>query len=323
MLNDINKNNFESCREVKWCPGCGNYSILTTMQKTLHSIGLSTKDVVFISGIGCSGRFPYYINTYGFHTLHGRAPAVATGLKLARPDLNVWLVIGDGDGFSIGLGHILHLFRRNIDINILFINNGIYALTKGQYSPTSNNNFITKSSPFGSIEKPINPINLALNVGCSFVARTIDNDFKNFKDIIIAAIKHKGTSFIEVLQNCNIFNNNIYYNLTNKETKDEKILYLNNDKPLIYGKKNKYYLTINKQLEFTSIDYNNIDANNIIHHTINNKNIIQDMLSNITYNDTPYPVGIFRSINTMTYDDIYQLKIKQSKKINTFSDIFC
>lgn len=320
---NADKNYFESRREVKWCPGCGNYAILMSMQKTLFSLGLNNEKIVFISGIGCSGRFPYYINTYGFHTLHGRAPAVATGLKLMRPDLIIWIVVGDGDAFSIGLSHILHLIRRNINVNILFINNKIYALTKGQYSPTSDKNVITKSSPYGSLEEPINPILTVLNAGCTFVARAVDNDHKNLKDIIEKAMKNNGTSFIEVLQNCNVFNNQIYNEISDKNTKEEKALYLKNNELLEFGEKEKYILKVNENLAFEKIkqiEKNNIKINSI--HNTDNENILQLMLAKITYDETPYPIGIFRNMQKDTYEDKLKLKTNLSKKILTINDIF-
>ena len=316
------KNYFESKREVKWCPGCGNYAILMAMQKTLFSLGLKNENIVFVSGIGCSGRFPYYINTYGFHTLHGRAPAVATGLKIMREDLCVWIVVGDGDAFSIGLSHIIHLMRRNLNIKILFINNKIYALTKGQYSPTSKQESITKSSPFGSIEKEINPLDIALTTGCSFVARAIDNDYTNLKIIITEAIKHNGTAFIEVLQNCNVFNNQIYNEVSDKNTKEEKLLHLQHDTYLKFGEKNKYELLINKNLIFEkrNVEDENKKEIGIIHKT-DDENIIQTMLARIPYENIPYPVGIFRQVKKKTYEEKIKEKIKQSKKITTITEL--
>ncbi|HFL8819534.1 MAG TPA: thiamine pyrophosphate-dependent enzyme [Candidatus Azoamicus sp. OHIO2] len=318
----MNKDNyFESKKEVKWCPGCGNYSILNSMQKTLSYLNFETKNVVFVSGIGCSGRFPYYMNTNGFHTLHGRAPAVVTGLRLIRPDLHIWLVIGDGDGFSIGLSHLLHLVRRNMNINILFINNKVYALTKGQYSPTSNPNSITKSSPYGSIETPINPLSLIFNAGTSFVARIIDTDSTNSKDVINSAINHKGTSFIEVLQNCNIFNDRVYSKFTDKENKNENLLFLKNNSPLIFGIKEKKTLII-KDYKLIIDNLVNIKYENILHHISDEENIIQLLMINLGYNNIPLPVGIFKSINKECYEDSYKNKTSNNKLIKNLSDIF-
>lgn len=310
-------NYFESCREVKWCPGCGNYAILMSMQKTLFQLGLSNEKIVFISGIGCSGRFPYYINTYGFHTLHGRASAVATGLRLMRSDLKIWLVFGDGDGFSIGLGHVLHMIRRNIDVNVLFINNRVYALTKGQYSPTSDKNFITKSSPFGSIEEPINPLLTVLSAGCSFVARAVDSDTKHLSSIISEAMDHKGTSFVEVLQNCNIYNNKVYDHLTDKDTKDETLLYLKHGKPLCFGNNDKKFLVL-ENLKFKTCD---TDVNTVM-HDVSTDNVLQLILSKLSYKDVPFPVGIFRNVNKDQYEDVYVSKYSKSRQIFQFDDLF-
>ncbi len=314
-----NNNYFESSKEVKWCPGCGNYAILNSMQKTLSSLNILNEKTVFISGIGCAGRFPYYMNTYGFHTLHGRAPAVATGLKMVRPDLNIWIVIGDGDGFSIGLSHTLHLIRRNLNIKILFINNKIYSLTKGQYSPTSNQNFISKSSPYGSVEKAINPMLLALNMGCTFAARSLDTDSDNLKEIIKMSMNHKGTSFIEILQNCNIFNDGIYNNYTKKEIKDDYLLYLRDNEEYIFGKNKDKILTLDN-LTLKIVDYNN--KKKTIYHKINEENILQIMLAQIDTQNNPLPVGIFRSINKECYEDNYDTKTKKTKSLNEILDLF-
>lgn len=321
-MNDNFENNFGSVREVKWCPGCGNYAILATVQKVLSSSGFSNDKIVFISGIGCAGRFPYYINSFGFHTLHGRAPAVATGLALARPDLNIWIVIGDGDGFSIGLGHILHLVRRNLNVKVLFINNKIYALTKGQYSPTSNINAITKSSPIGSFEEPINPLLMVLSAGVTFAARCIDNDINNLKKILHEAINHTGTAFIEILQNCITFNNDIFSNISNNDDKLDKIIYLEHNKKLIFGKNNNKKLIFNKRFSFEiSTDTFNTDFDLI--HDVKNDNILQIMLAKLTYKDIPYPLGIFKSFEKETYEYSFSQKYKDNNnKFLSLDDFF-
>ncbi len=303
-----NKNNFDSINEIKWCPGCGNYAILATIKKTLKKLDINNENVVFISGIGCAGRFPYYINANGFHTLHGRAPAVATGLKLTRPDLQVWVVIGDGDGFSIGLGHTLHLIRRNINVNVLFINNKIYSLTKGQYSPTSEKNSITKSSPKGSIENNLNPLSIVEAIGGTFIARCLDTDFIELENTIEEAIKHQGTSFIEILQNCNIFNDKAYDIFKNKDTKEDNTITLKDKMPLIFGKAEKKALII-KDLQLKIIE-NNINNKDILIHDQYNENIIQKILTNIdvSNNELPLPLGIFKSIKKTTYEEEYYTK---------------
>ena len=312
----MNANVFESCREVKWCPGCGNYAILMTVQKTLHALGISNKNTVFVSGIGCSGRFPYYINSYGFHTLHGRAPAIASGLCLSRPDLNVWLVVGDGDGFSIGLGHVLHMIRRNININVLFINNKIYALTKGQYSPTSNFLTVTKSSPLGSFEKPINPILMDISAGCTFIARAVDNDFVRLRGILESAINHNGVSFIEILQNCNVYNNKSFFDITDSEDKLNKIIYLRNNEQLIFGKNGDKCLTVNKQAAFEVCDINTLDQSSLPLYNIKSDNFLHFMLASLAYDDMPFPLGIFRDIDAPTYEDQFFKSVDHSSFIN-------
>src|SRR3984893_15051097 len=206
----LTKKDFESDQDVRWCPGCGDYAILSAVQKTMPDLGIPKEDIVFISGIGCSSRFPYYMNTYGFHTIHGRAPAIATGLRLARPELKVFVVTGDGDGLSIGGNHLLHVLRRNVDVTILLFNNRIYGLTKGQYSPTSELGKITKSTPAGSADSPFNPISLALGAEATLVARTIDSDRKHLQSGLRAAAEHQGSAFVEIYQNCNIFNDGAF-----------------------------------------------------------------------------------------------------------------
>ncbi len=313
----MNNNIFNSRNEVKWCPGCGNYAILASMHKVLNSLNLSNENVVFVSGIGCSGRFPYYVNTHGFHTIHGRAPSVALGLKVSRPDLLVWLVIGDGDGFSIGLGSVLHLLRKNIDINILFINNKVYGLTKGQYSPTSEINSITKSSPYGSLEDPINPILLALDAGATFVARSIDTDKENLEFLINLAINHKGISFIEVLQNCIVYNDKAFLSLNDKFSKFDKLINLRNNKKLIFGNDNDkgLFLSSNFKLEITYDIHNNYSK--VITYDSSSENIIQNLLARFSINDNPYPIGVFRSIEKETYQSKLDSVFCKSKSISS------
>src|SRR6266436_1880252 len=230
------KKDFVSDQDVRWCPGCGDYAILSQVQKVLPELGIARERFAFISGIGCSSRFPYYVNTYGFHSIHGRAPAIATGLKATRPELSVWIVTGDGDALSIGGNHLIHILRRNLDVNILMFNNRIYGLTKGQYSPTSEQGKVTKSTPMGSIDYPFDPIALALGAEASFVARSIDVEAKHLQEIVRRAHEHRGTSFVEILQNCNIFNDGAFADLTEKEMKADTQLLLEHGKPLIFGK---------------------------------------------------------------------------------------
>ena len=231
----LSPKDFATDQEVRWCPGCGDYSILAQVQKVMPTLGIPRENIVIISGIGCSSRFPYYMNTYGMHSIHGRATAVASGLKAARPELSVWIVTGDGDGLSIGGNHTIHLLRRNFDVNVLLFNNQIYGLTKGQYSPTSEEHKVTKSTPFGSIDHPFNPLALAMGADASFIARSMDRDPKHLQAMLLRANAHKGTSFLEIYQNCNIFNDGAFEVFTEKGTKLEESLFLEQGKPLIFG----------------------------------------------------------------------------------------
>lgn len=230
------KDDFVSNQDVRWCPGCGDYAILNTVQKILPDLGVPKENIVFVSGIGCSSRFPFYIDTYGFHTIHGRAPAVASGIKAVRPDLDLWLVTGDGDGLSIGGNHLLHALRRNFRVKILLFNNRIYGLTKGQYSPTSTQGQVTKSSPLGAIDHPVEPAGFAIGAGATFVARTADNQIKHLEATLRQAADHDGTAFVEILQNCVIFNHGTWDSVTGRDQRDEHQLLLEQDKPLVYGK---------------------------------------------------------------------------------------
>ncbi|MCB0344843.1 MAG: 2-oxoacid:ferredoxin oxidoreductase subunit beta [Bdellovibrionales bacterium] len=232
----LTKKDFATDQDVRWCPGCGDYSILANVQKVMPELGVARENIVFVSGIGCSSRFPYYMNTYGFHTIHGRAPALATGIKTANPDLSVWMVTGDGDALSIGGNHIIHALRRNLDIVVLLFNNRIYGLTKGQYSPTSEVGKVTKSTPFGSVDQPINPLTLALGANASFVARTLDVDAKHSLQIFEEANNHRGTSFIEIYQNCNIFNDGTFDSVRDRASRVEHQLLVEHGQPLIFGK---------------------------------------------------------------------------------------
>jgi 2-oxoglutarate ferredoxin oxidoreductase subunit beta len=229
------KKDFESDQDVRWCPGCGDYAILSALQRTMPDLGVPREDIVFISGIGCSSRFPYYMNTYGFHTIHGRAPALATGLKLARPDLKVFVVTGDGDGLSIGGNHLLHVLRRNVDVTILLFNNRIYGLTKGQYSPTSELGKVTKSTPMGSADRPVSPCGFALAAGASLVARTVDRNIHHMEETLRRAAHHKGAAFVEILQNCNVYNDLAWNVLYDRESKALHELRLEHGKPLLFG----------------------------------------------------------------------------------------
>ena len=307
----LTKADFTADQAVRWCPGCGDYAILAQTQKVFPALGLKRENMAVISGIGCSSRFPYYMETYGFHSIHGRAAAIASGVKLANPDLSVWVITGDGDALSIGGNHTVHLLRRNLDINVLLFNNRIYGLTKGQYSPTSEQGKITKSSPYGSLDNPFNPPSLALGAHASFIARTIDRETHHMQEMIKRSYEHKGTSFLEIYQNCLIFNDGAYSQLTSKESKQDKVLWLENGKPMIFGKdKNKgIHLDGNvpKVIELGS----KWSVDDVLVHDETDF-IIASMLSDFTYReDFPDPIGVFYAIEKPTYDDLMFDQIDQ------------
>ena len=310
----LKKSDFESDQAVRWCPGCGDYAILAQTQKVFPEITTKKEDVVFISGIGCSSRFPYYMDTFGFHTIHGRAPTIASGLKVANPDLSVWIVTGDGDGFSIGGNHIIHLMRRNIDLNIMLFNNRIYGLTKGQYSPTSEQGKITYSTPMGSLDHPFNPSKLVLGAEAGFVAKTIDRELKHLQEMIRRANAYNGASFIEIYQNCNIFNDGAFSELTDKETKSEKLLRLEDGKPMIFGP------TDNKGIYLDGTNPKVVDigkkysVDDILVHNEKDE-FIADMLSNFTSNDVfPEPIGVLYCKERATYDGLMEEQMEEAQK---------
>ena len=310
----LKKSDFESDQAVRWCPGCGDYAILAQTQKVFPEITTKKENVVFISGIGCSSRFPYYMDTFGFHTIHGRAPTIASGLKVANPDLSVWVVTGDGDGFSIGGNHIIHLMRRNIDLNIMLFNNRIYGLTKGQYSPTSEQGKVTYSTPMGSLDHPFNPSKLVLGAEAGFIAKTIDRELKHLQEMIRRANEYNGASFIEIYQNCNIFNDGAFSELTDKETKSEKLLRIENGKPMIFGP------TDNKGIYLDGTTPKVVDIgkkysiDDILVHNEQDK-FISDMLSNFTANDVfPEPIGVLYCKERATYNDLMEEQMKEAKK---------
>lgn len=236
---DYSGKDFSSDQDVRWCPGCGDYTILKQVQNAMPDIGVKKEDIVFISGIGCAARFPYYMNTYGMHSIHGRAPAIATGLKISRPELSVWVVSGDGDSLSIGGNHFLHLLRRNVNINFLLFNNQIYGLTKGQYSPTAPEGSVSKSTPYGSLDHPVNPLSFSLGVDGTFIARTMDRDPRHLNKMLLRANGHKGTSMLEIYQNCIVFNDGAFGIFTDKKTRPNEAIYLEDGEPLVFGSKNE------------------------------------------------------------------------------------
>ena len=305
----LTKKEFETPTDVRWCPGCGDYSILAQTQRILPDLGVPREKFVFVSGIGCSSRFPYYMNTYGFHSIHGRAPTIAAGVKAANPDLSVWVITGDGDALSIGGNHFIHLLRRNLDINVILFNNRIYGLTKGQYSPTSEHGKVTKSSPMGVIEHPINPISLALASSATFVARGLDRDPPHLQAIIRAAYEHKGTSFIEVYQNCNVFNDGAHSRFTEKDSKADNVVILEHGKPLIFGKDNDKGIclkgTNTEVVSLTDGKWKEEDL--LVHDQYSLDRSHAYFLSRMSDSpDLPQPFGVFRSVDYPCYE--YQLE---------------
>ncbi|MDG0965541.1 MAG: 2-oxoacid:ferredoxin oxidoreductase subunit beta [Opitutales bacterium] len=323
--NNLTKKDFVTPNDVRWCPGCGDYAILNAVQRTLPELGIPREQFVVVSGIGCSSRFPYYMNTYGFHTIHGRAPTVATGVKVANPDLSVWMITGDGDGLSIGANHLLHLLRRNLDINVLLFNNRIYGLTKGQYSPTSEVGKKTKSTPLGSVDHPINPLLFALGSEATFVARTTDTDMKHMIETFKAAQAHKGTSFVEVFQNCVIFNNKTFDSVTSRESKEDQVLSLEEGKPLIFGANKDKGIRLNGlDPEIVTLGDGIGHDDLLIHQPSNSNSAYANILAQMTYPAFPTPVGVLRKLDGReTYEDalIQQLKHAQSKDSDNLQEL--
>jgi 2-oxoglutarate ferredoxin oxidoreductase subunit beta len=307
----LTRKDFVSDQDVRWCPGCGDYSILAQVQRVMPELGLPREKFVFISGIGCSSRFPYYMNTYGFHSIHGRATAIATGLKIARPDLSVWVVTGDGDGLSIGGNHLIHALRRNVGLKILLFNNRIYGLTKGQYSPTSELGKITKSTPMGSVDYPFNPIAVAMGVDASFVARTIDVEAKSLQDVLRRAYDHPGGAFMEILQNCNIFNDGAWESLTDKATKADTVLLLEHGKPLIFGKNRDkgVKLGASGRLEVVALGSGITEADILVHDETNRA--LAYMLAHL---ENPTPIGVFHAEVRPAYEEAMAKQVERARE---------
>jgi len=289
--------------DVRWCAGCGAISVLSPSQKLMPDLGLPKEKIVYVSGIGCSGRFPYYMDTYGFHSIHGRALAIASGLKIARPDLSVWVVTGDGDNMSIGGNHFIHTCRRNVDLNIMMFNNEVYSLTKGQYSPTSHKGQITKSSPLGVLDDPFNPVALALGAGATFVARGHDKDRAQLQELLKRAYEHKGISFVEIYTNCRIFNDGAFDLYTNADTRDNSTVFLEHGKPLVFGKtKNKGIILDGYTPKVVNLDQGEYSINDLLIHN-EKDSTLAFILANMTYSeDLPRPMGVLQAINRAPYE---------------------
>ena len=310
----LTKKDFVSDQDVRWCPGCGDYSILAQTQKTMPDLGIPKEKIVFVAGIGCSSRFPYYMDTFGFHTIHGRAPAIASGVKVSNPDLSVWVITGDGDALSIGGNHLIHLLRRNLDMNIVLFNNEIYGLTKGQYSPTSEFGKKTKSSPFGSLDRPFNPISLALGANSTFVSRTIDTNTLHLQESLKRAHLHKGTSFIEVYQNCLIYNDGAFSHLSDKSVKDDNILDLKHKEPMIFGKERDKGIRLDGFKAEAVKMKKNISKEDLLVHDEHDRDLA-GLLSNFTEEESlPTPLGVIYSEEQPRYEELMVDQINLAKE---------
>ncbi len=312
-LQTLTPKDFASDQEIRWCPRCGDYSILAQMKKVLPTLGLPKEKFAFISGIGCSSRFPYYMNTYGFHSIHGRAPAIASGFKLSRPDMQVWVITGDGDALSIGGNHLMHIIRRNMDVNIVLFNNQIYGLTKGQYSPTSPLGKRTKSSPYGSLDNPLTPLCVAIGSEATFVARSVDVDIKHLTKMLERAALHKGTSFLEVYQDCNVFNNGAFQYASKKDRKADNVVYLEHNKPLIFGKNRDKGIRVNGVGSPEVVELGNgITEDDLLFH--DEKAVepsLAFMLTRMRYPEFPEPMGVFRDVERPVYNEELESQVQE------------
>ncbi|MBK6849732.1 MAG: 2-oxoacid:ferredoxin oxidoreductase subunit beta [Proteobacteria bacterium] len=311
----LTRKDMVSDQEVRWCPGCGDYAILSQIQRVLPELGIPRENLVFVSGIGCSSRLPYYMSTYGFHSIHGRAPTIASGLKMARPELHVWVITGDGDGLSIGGNHLLHAMRRNVDLKIILFNNQIYGLTKGQYSPTSEFGKKTKSSPHGNIDHPVRPLSVALAAEASFVARSIDRDTKHLQQVLLRAARHRGTAFVEVYQNCVIFNDGAFDEFADKEWRAERTVVLEHGQPLIFGaQRDKGIRASGVRPEIVRLDDPELQREQLLVHDEQREDpTLAMMLDRMTSPELPVPLGVFRAVERPVYDELMEQQIRQAR----------
>ena len=313
---------FASDQDVRWCPGCGDYSILAQMKKVLPSTGIPREKIVFVSGIGCSSRFPYYMNTYGVHSIHGRAPAIATGIKSVRPDLMVWVITGDGDGLSIGGNHLMHAIRRNLDINIVLFNNRIYGLTKGQYSPTSPLGKVTKSTPMGAIDNPLHPLSIAIGCEATFVARSIDMNIKHLGATLKRAADHRGTAFVEVYQNCNVFNDGAWDYATDRNTKADTTIELEHGKPLIFGKNRDKGIRLNGlEPEVVELGKGISEDDLLFHDEKSSEPSLAYLLTRMRNPEFPEPIGVFRAVDAPRYDEMINAQVEEACKVKGPCDL--
>jgi 2-oxoglutarate ferredoxin oxidoreductase subunit beta len=312
-MSTLGKKDFVSDQDVRWCPGCGDYAILAQVQKVLPELGVPRENFVFVSGIGCSSRFPYYVNTFGVHSIHGRAPAIATGIKVSRPELSVWIVTGDGDALSIGGNHLIHILRRNLDVNILLFNNRIYGLTKGQYSPTSEVGKKTKSTPQGSVDHPFDPLALALGAGASFVARSVDVEAKHLQGVLRRAYEHRGASFVEILQNCNVFNDGAFEPLTDKATKSDHTVLLEHGRPLVFGADRTRGIRLRSDLrpEVVTLGDGVTEADLLVYDETNP--VMAQIVAGLDAPGFPAPLGVFTAVERPCYEDAARELVEQAK----------
>ncbi len=318
----LTKKDFTSDREVRWCPGCGDYAILATVQTLLPNVGARPESTVFVSGIGCSSRFPYYMDTYGIHSIHGRAPAIATGLAVTRPDLDVWVITGDGDALSIGGNHLVHALRRNVDITILMFNNEVYGLTKGQYSPTSPIGVIKKSTPMGSIDQPLNPVSIALGAEATFVARSIDTDRQHLSEVLTAAYEHRGAAFVEIYQNCNVFNDGAFAALKDADKKAENQIRLVEGEPIVFGPDGEHAIVARADGSMKIMPTSEAGDRVVIHDPRRQEPTTAFALSRLAHNPvTPTPIGIFRDVDRPVYDDLVRDQVTQARDANGAGDL--
>ena len=325
-IQELSKEDFKVGDSIKWCAGCGGHSVLNTVQNVLPETGIRKEDVVFVSGIGCSSRFPYYINTYGVHSLHGRAAAIASGIKVANPNLSVWVVTGDGDLMAIGGNHFIHIIRRNINVNILLFNNKIYGLTKGQYSPTTPIGSVTKTSPEGTIENPFKPGELAMGAQGSFFARAVDTEPRMMKEVILEAAKHKGTSLVEILQNCIIFANQVHKEITGKDVRDDHQIYLKHGDPMIYGKERNKGLVLEKgKLKSVTIGKDGFTLDDILIHDVRDPDdTIHYMLTRMSLPELPVAMGVIRSCESTVFESLLKAQVDVAREeinINTVNEL--
>jgi len=311
---ELSRKDFVTDQEVRWCPGCGDYSILAQTQKVMPELGIPRENIVFISGIGCSSRLPYYMNTYGMHSIHGRAPAIASGLKASRPELSVWVVTGDGDALSIGGNHILHVLRRNVNLQIILHNNEIYGLTKGQYSPTSELGKRTKSSPYGTIDQPLKPLSVAIGAEATFVARVLDSDAQQMQHVLKRAYEHRGAAFVEVYQNCVIFNDGAFAEFAAKEVRPDRTITLEHGKPMIFGKARDKGLRLNGMggIEVVQLGNGITEVDLLVHDETRPNPSVAFLLSRMEWPEHPVPIGILRAVERPTYDDLMTQQIEKT-----------